>query len=114
MSEQGWLLFWNLTLLFALKALCFVLGYLIVRIGADLLRQGIKGEFKFSGTLTGAKADLKSASPGLLFLLLGVALIGYAMWVPKTIFVEYSPKVEKDNQKVMLPFPDLPSSSTNR
>ena len=68
---------------FVLKLVCFVLGYLIVRLGAQLLREGVTGAFKFSADMKGAKADLASASPGLLFVLLGVILIGYAMWVPK-------------------------------
>ena len=75
----------NLVLLLVLKLVCFLLGYGVVRLGAELLREGVKGEFKFKGSFVGAKADLISASPGLLFLLLGVALIAYAMWVPKEI-----------------------------
>lgn len=71
------------TYVLVLKVTCFILGYLIVRIGAALLRDGITGEFKFSASLPGAKGDLASASPGLLFLLVGAILIGYALWVPK-------------------------------
>lgn len=71
------------TYVLVLKVTCFILGYLIVKIGAGLLRDGIAGEFKFSASLPGAKGDLVSASPGLLFLLVGGVLIGYALWVPK-------------------------------
>ncbi|CBJ38818.1 protein of unknown function [Ralstonia solanacearum CMR15] len=83
MTPTQWLIIANLLLLFALKALCLLLGYGIVRIGASLLREGVRGEFKFHGSLPGAKGDLMSASPGLLFLLLGVWLIAFAMWVKK-------------------------------
>lgn len=85
MEPHHYLVALNLVLLFVLKLTCFLLGYLIVRTGADLLREGISGTFKFKSSLVGVKADLVSASPGLLFLLLGVLLIGYAMWLPKEI-----------------------------
>ncbi|WP_304168483.1 hypothetical protein [Phenylobacterium aquaticum] len=75
----------TVTYTFLLKVICFVIGYAVVRIGADLLREGVKGDFNFSANLTGAKADLVSASPGLLFLLLGIVLVGYAMWLPKPV-----------------------------
>ena len=77
------IMIYGLTTVFVLKLVCFVLGFLVVRIGAGLLRDGITGSFTFKTELNGAKADLASASPGLLFVLLGVALIGYAMWVAK-------------------------------
>jgi hypothetical protein len=75
----------TITYTFLLKVICFVIGFAVVRIGADLLREGVKGDFNFSANLTGAKADLVSASPGLLFLLLGIVLVGYAMWLPKPV-----------------------------
>ena len=71
-----------------MKLVCFTIGFLIVKVGANLLREGVKGEFKFDASLVGPKAALQSASPGLLFLALGVALIGYAMWVSKVIEIE--------------------------
>lgn len=83
MTSTQWLIIANLLLLFALKALCLLLGYGVVRMGASLLREGVRGEFKFHGSLPGAKSDLVSASPGLLFLLLGIWLIAFAMWVKK-------------------------------
>jgi len=67
-----------------MKVTCFILGYLIVRLGFDLIRDGVKGEFTFKSSLGGFKADLVSVSPGLLFVLLGVILIGYSMWVNKS------------------------------
>jgi hypothetical protein len=74
-----------------LKIACFYLGYLIVKIGAGLLRDGVTGEFKFNAGFSGLKGDLASASPGLLFLLLGVVLIGYAMYLPQTVAFNEEP-----------------------
>ncbi len=64
-------------LLFKLSAL--FIGYFVVKLGYELLVKGITGEFKFRGSIAGGKADLVSASPGLLFLLLGVILMGTAV-----------------------------------
>ena len=72
-------------LLVGMKIVCFVLGYLTVRLGHQLISSGVKGEFKFSASLGGTKADLASVSPGLLFVLLGILLIGYAMGVEKVV-----------------------------
>lgn len=77
-------------MLVAMKIVCFILGYLTVRLGYQLIKQGVKGEFKFSASFGGTKADLASVSPGLLFVLLGVGLVGYAMYVDKTIELERS------------------------
>jgi hypothetical protein len=85
MNSDQQLVLINLCLLFLLKVTCFVLGYGIVKIGAELLREGVRGEFKFKTSMGSAKADLVSASPGLLFLVLGVVLIAFAMWVHKVI-----------------------------
>jgi hypothetical protein len=75
----------NLIFLFILKIIVFILGYLTIRVGANLLREGIKGDFKFNAGFSGAKADLQSGSPGLLFTLLGIILIGFAMAYNKEI-----------------------------
>jgi hypothetical protein len=79
-----------------MKIIVFILGYLTVRMGHDLIKSGVKGEFKFSANLGGAKADLASVSPGLLFLLLGVFLIGYAIYLDKNVEMT-TPKIEKPN-----------------
>lgn len=75
----------NLILLFALKATSLGIGYLTIRLGFVLLQSGAKGEFKFSAKFAGGSADLASVSPGLLFVLLGVLLIGYAITVDKIV-----------------------------
>ncbi|MGA3706561.1 hypothetical protein ACI2T3_24070 [Ralstonia nicotianae] len=96
MTSTQWLILANLLLLFSLKILCLMLGYGVIRIGANLLREGVRGEFRFQGSLPGVKSDLVSASPGLLFLLLGIWLIAFAMWV-KNDGLGYERKTEIDN-----------------
>jgi hypothetical protein len=87
------LLLSEFTIAFALvvlmKIVCFVLGYLTIRLGHNLISSGVRGEFKFSGSLMGFKGDLASLSPGLLFVFLAVFLIGIALWVEKKVTQEY-------------------------
>ena len=85
MSSSDKLVLLNLSYLLILKLSCFAIGFLIVRLGHNLMLAGAKGEFKFSGSLIGLKSGLASASPGLLYLLLGTVLIGYAMAVDKEV-----------------------------
>jgi len=70
-------------LIVLLKMTCFIIGYLIVRLGYNLLVSGIKGEFKFTSEYKGIKGGLISSSPGLLFVLLGTLLIAYTVFVDK-------------------------------
>ena len=42
-------------------------GYLIAKLGYDLLIKGVSGEFKFKTEIRGTKADLVSASPGIFY-----------------------------------------------
>ncbi len=67
-----------------LKLTCFVIGYLTIRLGYKLILAGVKGEFSFSAEYSGKKAALVSSSPGLLFVLLGIILVAYAMFLTKT------------------------------
>ncbi|HHH38495.1 MAG TPA: hypothetical protein ENK50_02825 [Sedimenticola sp.] len=55
-------------------AVLFV-GYLIAKLGHDLLLKGVSGEFKFHSEIKGVKADLISASPGIFFILMATILI---------------------------------------
>jgi hypothetical protein len=91
----------SLILHFFLRITCFILGFLTVRLGYKLILQGAKGEFKFSGSLAGLKSKLESFSPGLLFVLLGVILIGYGMSVNREVVIEESNK--ENNRKITLP-----------
>ena len=42
----------TLALVFSLKITCFVLAYLIIRMGYALIASGVKGEFKFSTSVS--------------------------------------------------------------
>ena len=55
-----------------------IVGYLVTRMGYNLLIKGVTGEFKFKGEVAGHKADIASASPGIFFVFLGVVLLAVA------------------------------------
>jgi hypothetical protein len=84
-NQQAELTALDLILLFALKTVALLLGFLTIRMGAKLISQGAKGEFKFSGKFLGMSTNLASVSPGLLFVLLGIVLMGYAVGVNKVV-----------------------------
>jgi hypothetical protein len=102
------LAFINLVLLFFLKVTLFLLGYLVVRLGYRLLDAGVKGEFKFQAAWSGLRADLASASPGLLFLLLGVVLMGYAMGVSKIVELDIQGPADLAPPAPVFPDPARP------
>lgn len=79
-------------MIIGMKIVCFILGYLIIKLGHNLISSGVKGEFKFSAKFAGVKADLANVSPGLLFVLLGVFLIAFAIFVEKDATLEKTPK----------------------
>lgn len=97
----------SLAMIVLMKIVCFILGYLTVRLGYQLVASGVKGEFKFSADLVGLKADLVSLSPGLLFVLLGVLLIGYAVFVDKSVDV-FIPTARITQSTDTLPHPPVP------
>ena len=81
----------SLSLLVFMKIFCFTIGFMVVRLGYDLLKRGVKGEFEFSTEWSSMKVGLASVSPGLLFVLLGCIVIGYAMYAEKPlVFSEFS------------------------
>lgn len=86
------------------KIVCFLLGYLTIKLGYKLINDGIKGEFKFTVDYKGIKGGLISSTPGLLFILLGVILIGYAMYVSKKTYLESETPIQNERNKV-LPHP---------
>ncbi|KOS07947.1 hypothetical protein AM493_19215 [Flavobacterium akiainvivens] len=71
-----------------IKIVCFTLGFFTVKLGYQLIKDGVKGEFKFSADYKGLKGGLVSSSPGLLFLLLGILLIGYAMGTEQAVSLD--------------------------
>ncbi len=75
-------------MIIAMKIVVFILGFLTIRMGYKLISSGVEGKFKFAAEIGGVKADLASMSPGLLFVLLGVMLIGIAVYVDKPIKVK--------------------------
>lgn len=83
----------------SIKIICFILGYKTIKLGHNLMREGIKGEFNFSADYKGFKGGLISSSPGLLYVLLGILLIGYAMGVRKTVSMESQVPIQ--NQRVL-------------
>ena len=90
----------SFSLIILMKIVCFILGYLTIRLGYKLISSGVKGEFKFSASLVGIKADLASISPGLLFVFLGVFLIGYAIYVEKEVTLHINPPHYTEKQKL--------------
>ena len=99
--ETAYLISFGMVIL--MKIVCFILGYFTVRLGYKLIASGVKGEFKFSAKLGGVKTDLASVSPGLLFVLLGVFLIGYAIYVEKGVELEYGPRVHSEKPEPPIP-----------
>lgn len=89
------------------KLAVLVVGYLLAKLGYLLLVQGITGQFKFKGNVQGMKADLVSASPGTLFIVLAVVLLVVAVWVDKPVSSEVShPKNSSEqSDKPRLPAP---------
>ncbi|HEV2815611.1 MAG TPA: hypothetical protein VGW40_00095 [Allosphingosinicella sp.] len=104
MTDQG-LYFATLSGMMLLKIVVFVLGYLTIKIGASLLREGVRGEFQFKSEFHGFKGDLASASPGLLFLLVGGVLIGYAIAVDKPISYRSGPAAAEQSAPSVPPPP---------
>ncbi len=65
----------TVTALVAFKLAVLFVGYLIAKLGHDLLIKGVTGQFKFHTNFQGARADLVSASPGVFFILMATILI---------------------------------------
>ena len=52
-----------------------IVGYLIAKLGYQLLLKGVTGEFRFQAQFKGFKSDVISASPGIFFILMATILI---------------------------------------
>jgi hypothetical protein len=90
------------------KLTVLIAGVFITWMGYKLMVRGITGEFKFSANFRGLKSGLASASPGLLFLLLGVLLLIVAVFKDKPFETE-GPK-SPEHQKIMSSPVKLPDS----
>ncbi len=98
-------------LLFKLAIL--IVGYLLAKLGYLLLVQGITGQFKFKGEFQGIKADIVSASPGTLFIVLAVVLLVIAVRTDKPTSSEVS-RPESNISHVEMPkLPPPPNSKDN-
>lgn len=104
------------------KLAVLLVGYLLARLGHDLLLKGASGQFKFHTEFNGAKADLVSVSPGVFFVLMGTALIATAVIKDKPFQTqvtqsstksggEHAPDSVPTNTKPVLPV--LPHRGTN-
>jgi hypothetical protein len=115
-DQLFWVMVLNLVLIWGLKIVVFIVGYRIVRLAVDLLQQGIRGEFTFKGSLSGAKADLRSSSPGIFFTFVGLALIVAALLIRTT--TPYRHTVEDPigiaDESRSVPAPPLPEASPFR
>ena len=67
------------SLVIVMKLVVIVVAYKTIKLGYDLLLRGVKGEFKFKSSISGLKADLQSASPGLLFVVVGCIMVVAAL-----------------------------------
>jgi hypothetical protein len=116
MSDELFILMSDFQVVF-LKSVLFILGYLTIRLGYNLFFAGAKGEFKFSANLVGLKANLASFSPGLLFLLLGIILMGSTMYIDKgtELTTENAIKNNKLNQhEISKIIPSMPIQAVKK
>ncbi len=87
------LLWLHMTTVFSLlvfKLAVLAVGYLIARLGYDLLIKGISGDFTFHSEFRGSKADLVSASPGVFFIFLAVVLLAIGVIKDKPFETRFS------------------------
>jgi hypothetical protein len=76
LTDQGiWYHVVTVESLLIFKLAVLFVGYLIGKLGYELLVKGVTGQFKFHTEFQGAKADLVSVSPGLFFILMATILI---------------------------------------
>ena len=100
----------SLALGIGMKVVCFIIGYLIVHLGYKLLKLNVTGQFQFSGEWSKFKIGLASVSPGLLFVLLGSAVIAFGMFVEKEVKLEQKPFLSLDTEKWPKPPKKFPFS----
>ena len=92
----------------AIKITTLILGYNIVKLGYEALLKGVEGKFDFGGKLNGkTELRLAASSPGLLFLLLGICLMAWAVFVDKPVSfpsldfpVQQESHLARDNQEL--------------
>lgn len=87
-------------------AVLFV-GYLIARLGHDLLIKGVSGQFKFHTEIKGTKADLVSASPGIFFILMATILIAVGVIKDKPFETKVTGRlIQSGAEQTVVPGPE--------
>jgi len=66
----------------AFKILYLVVAYKIIRAEEKLIRDAITGGYKLPTSLAAIREQLFSAAPGIALPLIGLFLIGFALWWP--------------------------------
>lgn len=107
--DPKYLYFSNLAFVFIYKIVAIILGYFTIRLGYKLIRNGFEGKFKFRTQFQGLSADLYSASPGLLFVLLGAAFIIFSV-VTKYPLVYKEKSIPISNKELII---DIPTDTLN-
>lgn len=93
-------------------AILFV-GYLIAKLGHDLLVKGVTGQFKFHTEIKGTKADLVSASPGIFFILMAAILIAIGILKDKPFETRVTERIIRTGGEQASPIiPDKPELPT--
>ena len=94
------------------KVAALIAGVIIVKIGASLLEKGIKGEFKFRSEIKNSVTlDLMGASPGLFFILVGGAIVAFAILQDKPFELSFDPA--SSTAAPPFPAPSDPSASSS-
>jgi len=98
------------SLIIFLKITVLIVAYKIIKLGYDLLLKGVKGDFHFKGEMTGHKADLRSSSPSLLFVLLGcfVIIISVTTQFPQDLETEKRAFETSSSLKEKAAFLEIP------
>ena len=95
------------------KLSVLIIGYLIARLGYNLLVKGISGDFKFKADLKGYKADVVSASPGIFFILMATILMSVGIIKDKPFKTEFKINNKGGDTKNSKQ-PSLPEIENNR
>ncbi|GGF29040.1 hypothetical protein GCM10011611_38900 [Aliidongia dinghuensis] len=85
-----WLHLGTIGPLIAFKIAALLVGYLVARLGFQLLVMGVKGEFRFRSTFKAGSVDLISVSPGLFFTLMATVIITVGVLKDKPFETSFS------------------------
>lgn len=88
------------------KIVVVFVGYLIGKLGYELLVKGVTGEFKFQTEFKGSKADLVSASPGIFFILMATILIAIGILKDKPFETVISERLIRSSAEQQMTRPE--------